>query len=116
MPVVAGNAYDFLIMLRLSHSVPSIPGQATISVEWLNSPACDSNAIASTDYPINAMEYTNAWTRFGTRMTAPVEAAYARLSVSTSSGLSNFTTARLDDVRFGPAGSVPVGLVSFSVD
>ena len=68
------------------------------------------------DYPIETMEYTNAWTRFGTRMTAPSGTTNAQLRITASAGLSNTTTARIDDVRFGPAGSVPVGLVFFTVD
>jgi len=116
MLTTAGADHDFLITLWLTHSVPTFPGSASATVEWFSGSNCDGARVAETRYEFNTIEYTNAWTQRGTRLTSPAGTMSARLVISTSSGLSNFTTARIDDVRFGVAESVPVGLLSFSVD
>lgn len=116
MPITGGSEYDFQLMLRLSHVVPGFPGIANLTVGWFTAPDCAGLPLDSMDYPIDTMEYTTAWTWFGSRLAAPPDVTHAQLRFTTSHGLSNTTTARIDDVRFGPAGSVPVGLVSFTVD
>ncbi|MGZ7032065.1 MAG: hypothetical protein ACXVIJ_08840 [Thermoanaerobaculia bacterium] len=115
--VTANSGYDVRTMVNM---VPFSPGDpypagAALYVIWNAAPDCtgveiDRQGILFSADPLG-------WHLASAHLVAPdgTNSAFVQL-LALNGGLSSGINAYFDDVRFGPSGSVPVDLQSFTVD
>ena len=111
--VVAGSAYDFGAWMRIT-SVPGVlPALPGVRVMWFSTSDCSGTSSSNFAGPPSA-----PWERVGEQAVAPLGAQSARFLLRAGQfGLQGSSVdSELDSAFFGPSGSVPVELESFSIE
>lgn len=117
MTVASGAEHDFLVTIKVNPPVGVIGGSAQATILWFSSATCSPATVIqpSASFVYHSEDY-GVWRQRGTRIMSPPGALSATVSFRTSLGLSNLARAYIDEVRFGPANTVPVGLQAFIVE
>lgn len=112
--VTAGDSYDVRAMTNTLPLLGAFLSNAFVNVIWVADASCVGAGIAESTLNIDT---TPGWRQVGETIIAPDGAAGVIVQLAAhGQGLSTGVDAYFDDVRFGPAGSVPVTLQSFYVD
>jgi len=115
--VTENASYDYGAWIRLTNRPPgSEPGLPGVSATWYGSSDCSGTPIGA-----GASAGTEAlvWTRIALPSNiapAGAQSAAFALNIGVSGDAGVMVTAEYDSAFFGPSGSVPVGLASFSVE
>jgi len=115
--VTENASYDYGAWIRLTNRPPGIePGLPSVSATWYGSSDCSGNPIGPA-----ALAGTESlvWTRIALPSNiapAGAQSAAFALNIGVSGDAGVMVTAEYDSAFFGPSGSVPVGLASFSVE
>ncbi len=115
--IVPDAAYDFGAWMRITSTPGFQPGLPTAQVFWYSTADCTGSAISGNqDF---AQTVSSSWLRSGVaQVTAPTGAQSARfLLIAGPVGLiGSYVDMEFDNTYFGPSGSVPVKLQSFSIE
>lgn len=111
--VTASTDYDIVADMLINTGQP-VNGHATLDVMWFTGAGCTGSSTSDTDALFTPAA---GWQTYFQTVTSPATAASVRvgLAVGKDSGPNDFS-ARFDDIRLGPAGTVPVELMGFSVE
>ncbi|MEP6880733.1 MAG: hypothetical protein ABI866_02005 [Dokdonella sp.] len=115
--IVPGSDYDFGAWMRITSTPGFQPGLPTAQVFWYPTADCTGSAISGNqDF---ALTTSSNWSRSGvSQVTAPMGTQSARfLLIAGPVGLNgSYVDMEFDSTYFGPSGSVPVKLQSFSIE
>ncbi|GAA0713947.1 hypothetical protein [Dokdonella soli] len=116
VPVTAGQSYDFGANLIEGPTAPGQSGDGTgVDLHWYTDAAC---ATAYISQNVLQPAISSTWARYGQgSVVAPAgaQSVWFRIYQYNFKGLANLTS-HADHAFFGPSGTVPVELQSFSID
>jgi hypothetical protein len=115
--VTPGSSYDLVVQAETLAVPPDfLNGSGIATVTWYDNGIPCSDILAG-DAGGLFIEAGTGWRSFGKTFVAPATSVAAKVTlVVQGGGLSQAIDLHFDDIRFGPAGSVPVTLQSFYVD